>query len=198
MMNEPKVSNPNDFKVVSFHNTTAFDFTPDLGCMYDGQPINGNSGAPGIQAGEKKVVPYHVGRQLAINLAKRVLNTSQSAVQDTPGVPTGVPIWSKELLEEKATSFLTELYSEAKPIQQTEAQMLLAKVEEYKNMVDKLIDKSVPVAETKVETVEKMEEKTESQPKVFLDKKEVIDELTKRGIKFDARKNKADLEKLLA
>jgi hypothetical protein len=33
---------------------------------------------------------------------------------------------------------------------------------------------------------------------VFLDKKEVIEELTKREIKFDARKSKADLEKLLA
>src|SRR5262245_7506225 len=98
-MNE-QVSNPNDFKVVSFHNTTEFGFTPEMGCMFDGRTINGPSGAPGIQAGEKMTLPYHIGQRLAINLAKRVLNTSVAATVDKAGIPTGEPIWSESRLQE--------------------------------------------------------------------------------------------------
>src|SRR4051812_21752532 len=100
-----EVSNPNDLKVVSFHNATAFDFTSDLGCMFDGRPVNGKSGAPGIQAGETIVLPYHVGQRLAVNLAKRVLNPSPASVSDT-GVPTGTPIWNPDTLMELAKSYI--------------------------------------------------------------------------------------------
>ena len=87
-MNE-KVTNPNDFKVVSFHNLTDFGFTPDMACMYDGRPIHGPKGGPGISAGETVTVPYHVGKQLSINLAKVALTKTAPAV-DPAGVPTGV------------------------------------------------------------------------------------------------------------
>ena len=43
--NNNVVSNPNDFKVVEFINSTDFNFTPEMGCMYDGRPIFGISGS---------------------------------------------------------------------------------------------------------------------------------------------------------
>lgn len=196
MLEQAKVSNPKDYAVVSFHNSTSFDFTPDMGCMYDGRPVNGISGKSGIEAGETMILPYHVGNQVAKNLAKRVLNTSPAAIVDATGIPTGVPIWSKEALETKKNEFLKELYSEAKPIAQTETDRLMAKVEEFKKLearIDEKLGKLEGATVAQADTTEKVAEA----PK-FLDKQEVIAELEKRGITHDKRKTKADLEKLLA
>jgi len=192
-MNEGIANNPDDYKVVTFHNATDFGFTPEMGCMYDGRGINGLKGSPGIDAGEKIVLPYHIGWRLAINLAKRVLNTSPAATVDEKGIPTGVPIWSETKLMELAKSYVTDLYTEAKPVAQTETDKLMAKVEEYKAMVDKLLPKveEKPV-EIAVETPV-----VPTTPKVYLDKQEVIAELEKRGLKFDRRQTKSNLEKLI-
>lgn len=198
-MNNPVVSNPNDFKVVSFHNSENFGFTPEMGCMYDSRPINGKSGQPGIAAGETMVLPYHVGHLLARNLAKRVLNTSEGA-KDTPGVPTGVPIWSNEKLIGLANSYITDLYSEEKPVGQSEVDKLMAKVEEYKKLVEsKLGPLDAPKVDDSVK-VDQAEKAGQPEAKVmtFQDKQEVIAELEKRQIKFDRRASKATLEKLLA
>lgn len=201
-MQNPVVSNPNDYKVVTFHNSTEFGFTPDMGCMYDGRAINGNGG-PGIQIGESKMLPYHIGHRLAINLAKRVLNTSPAATVDAQGIPTGVPVWDPERLTTLAQTFITEEYSEEKPATQSETDKLMAKVAELeKFMHEKLAStSSVPAMAVPVvpsEIIGNTAPIVTVTPKVFLDKGEVIAELTTRGIKFDARKNKADLEKLLA
>lgn len=192
------VSNPNDFKVVSFHNSTSFGFTPDMGCMYDGRAINGKSGLPGIEAGETMILPYHVGHLLAHNLAKRVLNISPSATIDAVGVPTGVPIWGPEKLKEFSDSFLKELYTEEKAATISETDKLMAKVEEYKKLVEeKLGPLSTPKVEEEVK-VDSTEKVVQPEGKlIFQDKQEVIVELEKKGIKFDRRANKSNLEKLL-
>lgn len=203
-MLQTQVSNPNDFKVVSFHNSEEFGFTPEMGCMYDGCPINGKAGSPGIDAGETVILPYHVGHLLAKNLAKRVLNTSPAATVDAAGVPTGVPIWSADKLDQLAKTYIKELYTEEKAIAPTQTELLLAKVEEYKKLVEEKLGPLTPkVEEPKVEGDVKIEqpEKTvqsEAKPIVFQDKQEVIAELEKRGIKFDRRASKVTLEKLLA
>ena len=196
-----QISNPNDFKVVSFHNNTAFGFTPDMGCMYDGRPINGKSGTPGIDAGETMILPYHVGHLLAQNLAKRVLNTSPAATVDAAGIPTGVPIWSPESLKTTADSFVKELYSEEKAAQESETDKLMAKVEEYRKLVEEKLGIQTETEIPKVEEVAKVEtteEVVQPEVKVFQDKQEVIAELEKRAIKFDRRASKASLETLLA
>lgn len=190
------VVNPNDYKVVDFHNSTDFTFTPEMGCMFDGRPIFGITGAPGINGGESIKLPYHIGHRLATNLAKAVL-MRQAPTVDPAGIPTGVPLWSSEKLESMKNSYLTELYSEVKPVAQSETDKLMAKVEEYKKMVDSLIaNKSSDVPVKSTETVPVIDPL--SGQKVYQDKAEVIAELNKRGIKFDARSNKANLEKLLA
>lgn len=184
----PQASNPNDFKVVSFHNNTDFGFTPDMGCMYDGRPINGKTGAPGIAAGETMTLPYHIGHQLALNLAKVALVRSAPST-DPAGIPTGVPLWDTTRLDALKNSYLKELYAEQKPTAMSQTDILMAKVEEYKRMVDDFVsakeDEGEPIAPES------------TGPADFQDKQDVISELDRRGIKHDKRKGKAELEKLL-
>lgn len=191
MMNEPKVLNPNDYKVVSFHNSTEFGFLPEMGCMYDGRAVNGIKGSPGIDAGETVILPYHIGHRLAVNLAKIAMLRMAPNV-DAAGIPTGVPLWDEPKLQAMKNSYLKELYNEEKPVVASETDKLMAKVEEYKRMVDTLLTKN----ESKVETISG--ENVSITKNTFTDKQEVIAELEKRGIKHDKRKNKDELIKLLA
>lgn len=200
-MNNNIASNPNDFKVVELTNSTDFTFTPEMGCMYDGKPIFGITGAPGINAGESMKLPYHVGHRLAVNLAKVVM-TRRAPTVDPAGIPTGVPLWSADGLEKLKTSFLTDLYTEAKPIAQTETQRLLAKVEELNKWKEGIeAERTAKPNEQKVESgvliKPSVPEVSPSQSTGYADKADVIAELNKRGIKFDARQNKSNLEKLI-
>ncbi len=224
-MQNATVSNPNDFKVVEFHNSTDFDFTPEMGCMFDSRPISGMTGKAGIAAGESITLPYHVGRRLAENLAKQVM-VRRAPTVDAAGIPTGVPLWDSVALENLKKSYFKELYSESKPIAQTETDRLMAKVEEYKQMVEKLLDQKptqqvaapvqqaqptvAPTVVTESNPVTVPETGTENNGNVipdvpntpstgneFQDKQDVIAELEKRGIKHDKRKSKSDLEALL-
>lgn len=197
-MSDSVVKNPKDDVIVTFHNTTDFGFTPEMGCMYDGRPINGAHGAPGFEPGESKLLPYHIGHRLAINLAKRVLNTSPAATVDPAGIPTGVPIWSETKLQELANTFIKEEYADAKPVAMSETDKLMAKVAELEKFVKENVGNKPELASQTPSEVPSVGTETKTQPKVYLDKQEVIAELEKRGIAHDKRKNKADLEKLLA
>ena len=187
-----QVSNPNDYKVVAFHNSSDFRFTPDMGCMFDGRAINGVTGEPGIDAGETLTVPYYIGHQLALNLAKITI-TKSAPIIDPAGIPTGVPLWDDQRLLKLKNSYITDLYVEEKSKVMSETDKLMAKVEEYKKMVEDLVvsKKDVP-AEAPAPVVQ-----ASTGPMTFADKADVLAELTKRGIKFDARKSKAELEKLI-
>ncbi len=191
-MQNAQVSNPKDFQVVSFHNLEDFGFTPEMGCMFDGRAIHGAKGSPGIEAGESMTLPYHIAHRLATNLAKVALTRKAPSV-DPAGIPTGVPLWDVKRLETLKSSYLTDLYSEAKPTALSEVDKLMAKVEELNRWKEGMEKKAESVKEEKTEEV-----KTSDSPKIYQDKAEVIAELTKRGIKFDARQTKANLEKLLA
>jgi hypothetical protein len=133
-----------------------------------------------------------------------VLNTSPAATVDKAGVPTGEPIWSESRLNELANTYLTDLYSEAKPAAQSETDKLMAKVEEYKKLVDMMLAKNEntapqPTPDTRGSVIGNLAPPvvTANIPVVYQDKQEVIAELEKRGITHDKRKSKADLEKLL-
>jgi len=178
-------TNPKDYQVVSFHNSETFRFTPEMGCMYNGRAINDLTGEPGIGPGETMQLPYHIGHQLAQNLAKAVL--LRGAPKDAKDTPQGVSIWSETGLETLKNSYFKELYAEQRPKAQSQADLLIAKIEELNKLEARLNEKLNGDSG-------KEEVKTSS----YKDKSEVIAELTKREIKFDARKSKAELEKLLA
>lgn len=178
--------NNKELSVVSFHNSTGFDFTPEMGCMFDGRPIHGSSGF-GIKSGEEMKLPFHVGERLSENLAKAYM--LRHAPEDAPGVPTGQVIWDETTLKNKANSFIAELYREERAAPKSEADVLLAKVEEYKKMVDNLISKSDEPSTGPSEDVPAEGE--------YLDKQAVIAKLEEKGIKHDKRKPRDFLLKLL-
>jgi len=190
----PVEKNANDLKVVTFHNSTDICFTPAMGCMYDGRAIHGEKALKGenpfggIDAGESILLPYHVGHRLATNLAKVAILKTAPAV-DPAGIPTGVPLWDTARLENLKKSYITDQYSETAPIAVSETDKLMAKVEELRKFVEQNVSKGDAPTEPVVTT---------EAPTGYKDKAEVIAELTKREIKFDARQNKDNLEKLLA
>jgi hypothetical protein len=181
MEQNPIVTNPNDFKVVEFFNHTDFDFTSELGAMYDGRPLF-------VGSGEKRQYPYHIGHRLAMNLAKAVLVKGAPVHNPNDNNPVGKPLWNDEGVQKLADSFITELYSEDKPIIQSETDRLMAKVAELEKMMnERLASSSVPATAI----TPRVDEKS------YVDKAEVIAELEVRGIKFDRRSSKENLVKLL-
>jgi hypothetical protein len=199
---DEKKTNPNDFKVVEFFNSTNFDFTPELGAMYDGRPLF-------VGSGERRQFPYHVGHRLAINLAKAVLIKGAPLHDPNSRDPVGKPLWGEDGLKQMANSFIKEMFMDETPIVQSETDRLMARVNELEKLFkEKQRDIPMEAPKEKVMTVEEMvntdfsgkeapKEESEA-PKVYLDKQEVIAELEKRGIKHDKRSNKETLEKLLA
>ncbi len=205
MQNEGIKNDPKDTQVVSFRNGADFGFTPEMGCMFDGRPINGNQGGPGINIGESMILPYHVAHRLATNLAK-IVKVRRAPAQDMSAAGLAVvakPLWSDEDLEILKNSFLTEMYTEQKPVMASETDRLMAKVEEYRKMVEQLLPKTpeAPIEAPKTPEAPQSEApqapEAPKTPQVFADKQDVIAELEKRGIKHDKRSNKANLEKLL-
>lgn len=170
----------NDTKVVTFKNISSIEFTPALGAMFNSRPIFGKVEAGKIMPNEELYFPYHIGRRLAINLAKLMLVREMPAPEHGKGDPS---VTQKGFGEEQVNALVSQIlvseYSEEKPIKETETDILLRKFEELNKTVEDL--KGSKVASDG-----------------FKDKKQVIEELTKKGITFDARKSKAELEKLLA
>jgi len=219
MENTAEQNIANDYKVVSFRNSQSFDFTPDMGCMYDGRPITGSSGRPGIAAGETKMLPYHVGWRLATNLAKQAMIRSAGNKQekDADGNPMVKPIWDDAALDALKRSFIEEMYSEDKPAKQTETDLLFARIAALEEMVrgkaevaatepvvtPEPIVASAPAAPEDDEATKGLQANAvvppsdEDPSKVFKDKQEVLAELEKRNIPHDKRASKEKLEALL-
>lgn len=195
-MSNPQVSNPNDFKVVQFQNKEDFGFTPEMGCMYDGRPISGITGAPGINAGETITLPYHIGQRLATNLAKAAM-VRRAPKLDPAGIPTGVPLWDSVGLDALKDSYITDLYTETKPIAMTETDRLMQKVEEYKKLVEQLVNVKTAEITAAPVTAPAAPVSTDATGSPYKDKQDVINELEVRGIKHDKRSTKANLELLL-
>lgn len=184
---------PNDYKVVEFHNSTDFDFTPELGAMYDGRPLF-------VGKGERRQLPYHIGHRLAENLAKAVM--VKGAPADEPSNPTGRVLWSEEALKKLHDSYITELYTEETPIAKTETDRLFERIAALEKMVNenKANSQGVPAdvapiaPEADLPPLPGDDEKKEM---TFKDKQEIIAELERRQIPHDKRSNKETLEKLL-
>ncbi len=203
-MQEGIKNDPKDTQVVSFRNGADFGFTPEMGCMFDGRAINGNQGGPGINMGESMILPYHVAHRLATNLAK-IVKLRRAPAQDMSTAGLAVvakPLWSDEDLEALKNSFLTDMYTESKPVSLSQTDLLMAKVEEYRKMVEQLLPKApeTPVVPQEAPiTPEEVKPLTEApKAQVFADKIDVIAELEKRNIKFDRRQSKDNLIKLLS
>lgn len=106
-----RVYDPNEFKVVSVKNITDFDFTPELGCMFDGRPLF-------VAAGETRNFPFHVGNKLAENLAKQILlrRSPSVDVQNDQKNPIGTVLWGDGDIDKLKAEIMKELYTEEAPL----------------------------------------------------------------------------------
>lgn len=156
-------------KTVVFENIADFDFTPQMGAMYGGI-------AYPVMSGERKVWPYELADHMAGALAKQMfLKKDRSATVYDPNDKTGgtgAVLWNDTMIAEVKAKILGEVVLGEKPRVLTEAEMVKQKTEEM----------------------------NKSEPEItvgYRDKGEVIADLQKHGIKFDARRSKAELEKML-
>jgi hypothetical protein len=161
----------NSNKVVKFTNISTKDFTHS----YGGQPFF-------VKAGETVMLPYDLADHLATHLARRIFidRDSSPSTYDPKDATSGHgrPLWDDSAEAEMKAKILGEIFEEASPVKKTEMQMLQDKVNE---LAQRFTD--APVT---------------ADPATYKDKAEVIKALEAKGIKFDPRAKKADLEQLLA
>lgn len=164
-----------DYAVVTFTNITQEDFTPALGAMYDSVPFL-------FKAGESMILPYHAAHRMAVNLAKHIINSGAEPRVFGQGNDTQVMTMVKEgQIEAIVDQILSGQTEDEKPANLTEQEKLALKVKELNDRLDNMSG----------ETGKQIGEG-------YKDKKEVIQALKDKGVAFDPRKTKAELETLLA
>ena len=172
--------NEKDTKIVRFRNIFDFDFTPEMGAMYGGIPYF-------VPAGGSLLCPLSLAEHLAKHLARHSIIQKAPIRDDNEidGKGKDRPLWDESVIAAIKAKLITEAYTEDRPTQRTEAQVLAERV--------KALNDAFPVTEEAAK-----EEPVVSAPASYKDKAEVIAELKKRGITFNPRLSKANLEKLLA
>ncbi len=177
-------------KVVRVTNISDFDFTGEIGARYDSVDYT-------LLAGESKMFPFVLANHLAKHLAQAIL-IRKAPIRDgkeTDGKGSDRPLWDDKVIGELKAKIMTELYSEEREAPKTEAERMRAKVAEL-NQSEKEVEKesaggNAPFVGAPTETTSKSDEI------VYQDKQQVIQELTKRGIRYDPRSSKTMLESFL-
>lgn len=183
--------NPNAGRVVRFTNITDKDFSHAFG----GQPFF-------VKAGETVMFPYDLAKHLAKHLARRIfLDADTSPTQYDPNDKTGgtgKALWDEAKEQEMMGKILGESFTEELLAPKSELEQLKEKVEALNARFNQ-----PPVVEAVAGTTPSQDtsEITQSDVKAngtgYRDKADVIAELQKRNIQFDARQTKAKLEALL-
>lgn len=173
--------NPKDLTVVRITNISNFDFTGELGARYGGIDYP-------LRAGASKLMPFGVADHLATHLARQIMLTDAPTRDDNHEDGRGGEskrsdrkLWDEAGVEELKKRIITEGYDEEMVAPKSEAEVMKARID--------AMNKDFPYASTTPES--------STTSAVYQDKAEVIAELNKRGIKFDARSNKEKLEELL-
>ena len=171
--------NPNnDLKIVRISNISPFDFTAELGAMFNGVPYF-------VAAGGSLLAPYAIGNHLATALAKQML-IQKAPIRDsnnTDGKGSDRPLWTPDTLDNLKAKIMKEVYEEEAVTPMSPHDVMAKKVKDLNKdqQEDGVTPKDVEVKD----------------PVTYKDKKEVIEALEAKKITFDARKTKVQLEKLL-
>lgn len=161
--------------IVTIKNIADFDFTPELGAMFAQRPFF-------IKQGDTLQAPEPAGYRLAVNLAKAILNKRIPTPEYGKGDDrSSLGVYSDEDVQKLVAQIIVGSTREEKAPVLSESDRIAQKIEELNKLKETLEEKFM-----------------KSDGSSFNDKAEVIAELEKREIKFDKRKTKAELEKLLA
>lgn len=190
-MNEAEIKAQADAaRIVKVTNPFDFDFTHAWG----GVPYT-------LPAGKPMLFPYPLADHLATHLARHSL-IRKAPVRDEAeidGKGKDRPLWSEEAIAEIKNKIMVEQYTEERQAPVSEAEMLRRKIEELNRNFAELSARVDATTEAP-QTVTKTDDQNAQNDNLveYTDKAQVIAELTKRGVKFNVRSSKADLEKLLA
>lgn len=193
-MNEAELkAQENASRIFKIINPFDFDFTHAWG----GVPYT-------LPMGKPILLPFPLADHLATHLARHSLirKAPLRDEKEIDGKGKDRPLWSEEAIEDIKKSVMTEQYTEERKPVVSEAEALRLKIEQLNKAFADLSDKvearqnnggNAPL----VEDIKTEPGLTVDQPITYKDKGEVIAELTKRGIKFNARTGKDELAKLL-
>ncbi len=191
----PTVIQNNDHKIVRFTNVTNFDFLPEMGAQYGGVPYF-------VPAGKSMLMPKPIGDHLATHLARQIIIQKAPTRDDSQidGKGSDRKLWDDNSIQALRAQIVTDQYEEEVKAPQTEAQRYAAKIAELnREFPDMASPKMSTITQPPVsnENVVPGAEQFKKGDSGYADKADVIAELKKRGIAFDARGNKAKLEALL-
>lgn len=203
-----QVPQNNDFKIVRFTNIAPFDFSSEMGAMYGGQPYF-------VPSGKSLLMPLTVGDHLATHLARQII-IQKAPIRDEKeldGKGSDRKLWDPKHIEDLKAQIVSQVYEEEQQAPKTRDEMLRAKIDELnKQFPEAHLQNGAPTAPpppapaptpsvvpaaTVVAPTAPTTPPADTGPKVYQDKAEVIAALKAKDIKFDARKSKSDLEKLL-
>lgn len=192
-MNQAEIAaQRNGARIVRVTNPYDFEFTHAWG----GIPYT-------LPVGKPLLFPYPLADHLATHLARQaaIRKAPMRDAQETDGKGSDRPLWDEDSIIRAKAIIMHEEYQETIPEVKTEAQLMAAKIEELNKAFSDLkasVDGTTPTTDPEVTTapVETGAVVT-GDPLEYQDKAEVIAELEKRGIKYDARASKAKLEELL-
>lgn len=183
--------NESDYKIVRFTNISNFDFTGPLGARFGGRDFF-------VPAGGSLLTPLTVGDHLATHLARQILirKAPTRSANEVDGKGSDRPLWDDAVIDELKSKIIAEVYEEEKKAPMTEAERMAAKVAELNKTVSTEETPQNQGGNADASGIVPVDDNANS-ALVYKDKGEVIEELKKKGITFDARASKTKLEELL-
>lgn len=180
--------NDNEYKIVRVTNISDFDFTGELGARFGGRDFF-------VPAGESLLLPYSAGHHLATHLARQILLRKAPERDDKQfdGKGSSKPLWDDSVIDELKSKIISEEYEEDKTGTKTEADILADKVAE----LNKVVRDDTPEQGGNANASQIVPTDEVNSENVYKDKAEVISALKTRGVVFDARASKDELEGLL-
>ena len=138
-----------------------------------------------FEAGESRLLPYHVAKHLAKHLATQMFLMGDKSARTYDGsdktAGSGSPLWTDESLANLQAKIITEIFDVERPKVKTEMELMQEKIDQIESSLAQKGGEKV----------------TTGDATTYKDKSEVIAALKEKGISFDARANKSKLEELL-
>lgn len=198
------MNNKNEFTVVRVSNISNFDFTGPLGARYGGRDFF-------IPAGKSRLFPLPLGDHLATHLARAILLKDAPVRDDNHEDGRGGeskrndrPIFNEDSIKELKKKLMKEEYEEDHVAAKSEMDIIADKVQdlnkfEEENESEESEEKPVGGnTSLDLSQIDTSERSSGDNTLTYQDKGEVIAELNKRGISFDARADKDTLQDLLS
>lgn len=186
----------NEARVVVVTNISDFDFTHP----YGGIPYN-------LPVGKPMLFPYAIADHLATHLARQIILRKapvrdENAVDGRGGesVRSDRPLWTDETINELKKKIMKDAYEQAPTPQLSDAEIMKQRIDELNREfpVTAGAAPSAQAPEVLISTDDGIKAVMPTGEVItYADKGEVMAALKAKGIVFDARKSRADLEKLL-